>query len=138
MCRHSTKRIKIREHGRTRGRTTRFSLFESYRAQSSMVAVPRGSSPRAMSRSRRWPSRRSYVPILCLAASGTARNDSMRLTDQNGIVTRVNEAYTRFTGLSKDQLENQPFWIIYADEAQSEIRERYLNRFQKGSLTGMA
>ena len=65
-------------------------------------------------------------------------NDSMRLTDQNGMVTRVNEAYSRFTGLSKDQLENQPFWIIYPDEAQPQIRASYLDRFQRGVLTGIA
>ena len=65
-------------------------------------------------------------------------HDSMRLTDQNGIVTRVNEAYSRFTGLPKDRLENKPFWIIYPDEAQPGIRARYLGRFKKGALSGMA
>ena len=65
-------------------------------------------------------------------------HDSMRLTDRNGVVTRVNEAYSRFTGLSKDRLENQPFWIIYPEEAQPGIRARYLGRFQKGLLAGMA
>ena len=65
-------------------------------------------------------------------------HDSMRLTDRNGVVTRVNEAYSRFTGLPKDRLENQPFWIIYPEEAQPGIRARYLGRFQKGLLAGMA
>jgi PAS domain S-box-containing protein len=65
-------------------------------------------------------------------------HDFMRLTDRNGIVTRVNDAYSRFAGLSKDRLENQPFWIIYPDDAQPGIRARYLSRFQKGALTGMA
>jgi PAS domain S-box-containing protein len=65
-------------------------------------------------------------------------NDSMRLTDQNGMVTRVNNAYCRFIGLPQSELENQPFWIIYPDEAQADIRAHYLERFQKGLLTGMA
>src|SRR5206468_1917114 len=65
-------------------------------------------------------------------------NDAMRLTDENGMVTRVNHAYSRFTGLSKDELENQPFWIIYPEDKQPEIRTRYLNRFRNRLLTGVA
>jgi PAS domain S-box-containing protein len=65
-------------------------------------------------------------------------NDAMRLTDQDGNVVQVNEAYTRFTGLSKDQLENRPFWNIYPDERQPGVRARYLERFTKGQLSGVA
>jgi PAS domain S-box-containing protein len=64
--------------------------------------------------------------------------DCMRLTDENGIATRVNEAYCRFTGFSSKELEGQFFWMIYAIDQQPEIRSRYLDRIRTGALKGMA
>ena len=40
--------------------------------------------------------------------------DGMRLTDQNGITVAVNEAFCKLVGLSAQQLEGNPFTVIYA------------------------
>src|SRR4051794_35646532 len=61
-------------------------------------------------------------------------HDCMRLTDSNGIVTRVNHAYCRFTGLPNERLENRPYWIIYPDKEHPKSRARYLERFRNGRL----
>jgi PAS domain S-box-containing protein len=39
--------------------------------------------------------------------------DGMRLTDQNGIVVAVNEAFARLVGLPAEKLEGKPFTLIY-------------------------
>jgi len=64
--------------------------------------------------------------------------DSMRITDPQGMVIRVNEAYTRFAGLPREELEGRPFWAIYLEEEQPVIRARYLERFQKGLFAAIA
>ena len=61
--------------------------------------------------------------------------DSMRITDEDGIVIRANAAYCRFAGVPREAIENQPFWIIYAEEDQPAICARYKDRFQKQQLT---
>jgi PAS domain S-box-containing protein len=49
--------------------------------------------------------------------------DGMRLTDENGIVVAVNEAFCKLVGLKQEELEGQPFTTIYAE---SEDREKML------------
>ena len=40
--------------------------------------------------------------------------DGMRLTDENGIIIAVNEAYCKLVGLNASMLEGKPFTIVYA------------------------
>jgi len=40
--------------------------------------------------------------------------DGMRLTDQNGIIVAVNEAFCKLVGMSAQQLEGNPLTVIYA------------------------
>ncbi|HTS25207.1 MAG TPA: PAS domain S-box protein [Bryobacteraceae bacterium] len=62
----------------------------------------------------------------------------MRVTDEHGIVISINEAYERFAGKPRNELEGQPFWIIYPEEDQPRIGTRYCDRFQKRLLESVA
>jgi PAS domain S-box-containing protein len=64
--------------------------------------------------------------------------DCMRITDRNGTVIRVNEAYCRFVGLPRQQLEGCPFWTAYAEERQAGMRARYHQRFQTRQFAVLA
>lgn len=64
--------------------------------------------------------------------------DLMRITDAQGIVLRVNDAYARFAGMCREDLEQRPFWIIYPDDHQARSAERYRERFDSGALAGVA
>ncbi|HRS51246.1 MAG TPA: PAS domain S-box protein [Candidatus Marinimicrobia bacterium] len=55
--------------------------------------------------------------------------DGMRLTDENGTVVMVNQSYCKMVGLPRENLEGQPFTLIYAPETQAENMEHYLQRF---------
>ena len=46
--------------------------------------------------------------------------DGMRLTDENGIVVAVNDAYCKMTGLPASALEGKPFTIVYAASENAE------------------
>ena len=39
--------------------------------------------------------------------------DGMRLTDQNGVIVAVNDAFSRLVGMPAQQLEGKPFTVIY-------------------------
>lgn len=58
--------------------------------------------------------------------------DGLRLTDQNGVVRRVNPAYCRLVHKEAHELEGQLFTIIYREEDRQRIlgayRERVANR----------
>ena len=41
--------------------------------------------------------------------------DGMRLSDENGIIVAVNEAYCKLVGMEKPALEGKPFTIVYAE-----------------------
>ena len=49
--------------------------------------------------------------------------DGMRLTDENGIIVAVNDAYCKLVGLEAQALEGKPFTVVYA---ASENREAIL------------
>jgi PAS domain S-box-containing protein len=54
--------------------------------------------------------------------------DAMRLTDAQGIVCRVNEAYCRLMNTGRDQIEGFPFVTPYAEETHAPLLERYRER----------
>ena len=51
--------------------------------------------------------------------------DGMRLTDGNGTIVMVNEAYCRIVNLDKEELLNQPFSIVYHQSEQKRVLETY-------------
>jgi PAS domain S-box-containing protein len=58
--------------------------------------------------------------------------DGMRLMDGQGTIVAVNEAYCRLVGLSREQLEGQPFAAAYADsENPSEILCSFQEKFAR-------
>jgi PAS domain S-box-containing protein len=57
--------------------------------------------------------------------------DGMRLTDEDGNIVAVNEAFCRLVGLPRHELEGAPFTVIYAESENPErILQKYCQRFQ--------
>ena len=58
--------------------------------------------------------------------------DGMRLTDENGLIVAVNEAFCKLVGLRRAELEGNPFTVIYAASEQPErILQKYQQRFRE-------
>jgi PAS domain S-box-containing protein len=56
--------------------------------------------------------------------------DGMRLTDENGVIVMVNNAFCKLAGLRQDELEGKPFTVIYAaSENGSEMLEKHRDNF---------
>ena len=53
--------------------------------------------------------------------------DGMRLTDGNGIIVMVNDAYCKIVELEKDKMIGEPFSIVYHSKEQ----ERVLNTYRR-------
>ncbi len=51
--------------------------------------------------------------------------DGMRLTDDNGTIVMVNDAYCRIVELEKEKLLNQPFSVVYHQTEQKRVLETY-------------
>src|SRR3989442_844904 len=54
--------------------------------------------------------------------------DGMRLTDEDGNIIAVNQAFCKLVGMSRGELEGKPFTVIYADE---ENPERFLQKYRQ-------
>ncbi|MCX6150722.1 MAG: PAS domain-containing sensor histidine kinase [Ignavibacteriales bacterium] len=60
--------------------------------------------------------------------------DGMRLVDEKGITLLVNEAFCKMCGKTKQELEGNPFTIIYAADYQSIMNEKQRTRFSAGTI----
>jgi PAS domain S-box-containing protein len=65
--------------------------------------------------------------------------DGMRLTDEQGYIVAVNEAFCHLIGLPREGLEGKPFTVIYANSEQPEkilrvYRERFRNRIIESQI----
>jgi PAS domain S-box-containing protein len=57
--------------------------------------------------------------------------DGMRLTDENGNIVAVNDAFCNLVGMSREELEGKPFTVILAESEQPEkILQEYRQRFR--------
>src|ERR1035437_10355210 len=57
--------------------------------------------------------------------------DGMRLTDENGNIVAVNDAFCKLVGLSREGLEGKPFTVIFADSEQpGRMLEEFVRRFR--------
>ncbi|HEY9171402.1 MAG TPA: PAS domain S-box protein [Verrucomicrobiae bacterium] len=57
--------------------------------------------------------------------------DGMRLTDEDGVIVAVNEAFCKLVDRPRDQLEGQPFTVIYAEsESHNDLLANYRQRFR--------
>jgi PAS domain S-box-containing protein len=56
--------------------------------------------------------------------------DGMRLTDENGVIVAVNDAYCKLAGMAAQLLEGKPFTVVYAaSEDRGGILERLHEHF---------
>jgi PAS domain S-box-containing protein len=60
--------------------------------------------------------------------------DGLRLTDKDGTIVAVNEAYCRLTGMPASELEGKPFTVSYADSPEHERLQTYRERFAQRSI----
>ncbi|MBN8729291.1 MAG: PAS domain S-box protein [Acidobacteria bacterium] len=64
-------------------------------------------------------------------------NDAMRLTNLAGTVVRVNPAYCRMMGKSRQELEGQPFSIVYETGLQERILASFRRRLASRAIDSM-
>ena len=56
--------------------------------------------------------------------------DGMRLTDENGVIVAVNNAFCKLAGLRQDELEGRPFTVVYeATGNAQQMLEQHRNNF---------
>ncbi|MDD5765528.1 MAG: PAS domain S-box protein [Candidatus Marinimicrobia bacterium] len=55
--------------------------------------------------------------------------DGMRLTDENGTILMVNDAFCQIVAMEKESLEGKPFTVIYADDKQADSQAIYQKHF---------
>ena len=56
--------------------------------------------------------------------------DGMRLTDENGVIVAVNDAYCKLVGMEAQALEGKPFTVVYAaSENSGEIARTHREHF---------
>jgi PAS domain S-box-containing protein len=55
--------------------------------------------------------------------------DGMRLTNEQGTVVRVNDAFCRMVGKPKEEIEGKPLSVIYQEERREHIERRHQERF---------
>ncbi len=61
--------------------------------------------------------------------------DGMRLTDEDGTIIAVNQAFCNLVGMKREELEGKPFAVIYAEgENQEGKLASYRQRFRKRTI----
>lgn len=62
-------------------------------------------------------------------------SDGMRLTDGDGIMLAVNPSFCQIVGMKQEELEGQPFTIIYSEQEDlAEMMEKFKERFAKRKI----
>ena len=60
--------------------------------------------------------------------------DGMRLTDEQGVIYMVNEAYCKLVGLPREKLEGQPLSTAYDSRRSAEIITKHRERFRSNTI----
>lgn len=55
--------------------------------------------------------------------------EGLRLTDANGIITKVNEAYCRMVERSREELEGKPLSVAFRTDRKDEIIRKHISNF---------
>ncbi|MDD5765531.1 MAG: PAS domain S-box protein, partial [Candidatus Marinimicrobia bacterium] len=55
--------------------------------------------------------------------------DGMRLTDENGTVIQVNDAFCRMMGIERSEIEGQSLAVIYVEEQWEHVEKMHRERF---------
>jgi len=59
----------------------------------------------------------------------------MRVTDSQGLITAVNDAYCRLVNMKSEELCGKPFTITYGGSTNpSALLEKYCDRFRKSEI----
>lgn len=61
-------------------------------------------------------------------------HDGMRLTNRDGIIISVNDAFCRMVGKKEDVLVGKHFFSIYSPDDQSLMKKKYCERFRTKSI----
>lgn len=57
--------------------------------------------------------------------------DGMRITDEEGLIVRVNKAYCRLVGMAEEDLVGHPFVVVYGEQGlKGDALEKYKDRFR--------
>jgi PAS domain S-box-containing protein len=56
--------------------------------------------------------------------------DGMRLTDENGIVVKVNDAFCNMMDIAREDIEGKPLSVLYPEERSDHILQRHRQRFR--------
>lgn len=59
----------------------------------------------------------------------------LRLANEEGIIVRVNEAFCKIVGKSRNELEGKPVSSIYAAEIAGRIQETFIRRFKERNIS---
>jgi PAS domain S-box-containing protein len=57
--------------------------------------------------------------------------DGMRLTNEEGTIVGVNEAFCKLVGMPRAELEGELFTAVYADSQNQEMLQKYQRRFRE-------
>lgn len=61
--------------------------------------------------------------------------DAMRLTDENGTIISVNQAFCKMVGMKREELEGKPMAVTYSEkEDLRQILEKYQHNFKERSV----
>ena len=60
--------------------------------------------------------------------------DGMRLTDEQGTVLRVNDAFCRMVGKTREEMEGKSLSAIYSEEQRDHVHRRHQERFRSGTV----
>lgn len=60
--------------------------------------------------------------------------DGLRLTNKDGNIIAVNDAFCNIVGLSRDKLLQQPFFNIYEKELRDQLLNEYIEDFKSGNV----
>jgi two-component system, sensor histidine kinase and response regulator len=65
----------------------------------------------------------------------TNTSEAMRITDSQGTINAVNDAYCRLVGLKAEDLIGKPFSVVYGGANDpSVLLDKYRNRFKEGAI----
>ncbi len=93
-----------------------------------LVAVARDITERKRAEEELKKSESQFRTVWEDSASG------MRITDENGIVFKVNDAFCKMFGKTKEELEGQPLSVIYSSEEKERIQLKHQERFNSRTV----
>lgn len=60
--------------------------------------------------------------------------DAMRLTNSNGIIVEVNEAFCKLFNKTKEEIIGTPFYLLYSDYSEDNALDEFQKNFNSGNV----